>query len=498
MKKMMVFLAAVSSLSLCMAAPVIRAGSVSFSQNPGSRQVCVTYVLDEDPGIVTFDVQTNGVSIGARHIKPLAGDVNRLVQPGENKKIFWRPDKAWPGHKITDGSVSVVVTAWATNTPPDYMMIDLAGGSQIPAAERTTYYTHPDAIPFEGGVSNDLCKTDYLVFRKCPAANVTWRMGTTATEQGSPEKVPTAHYVTFTNDFWMAVYELTQRQFSHFIEWPSGDQDRGYFGCCFTNAAAMRPVEFVQYYWLRGWSDKKAAEITSGTRKYWPETGHDIKQSDACGGRWGSPYLNNPLYTLRNLTGQTVDFPTEAQWEFAARAGPGGNLPDGTAFAATVGGESGAARLHRYARTAGNGGVVNGIPAQCETSAAGVLSATGAADDAWRQKRETWLSSVLPADGGTAVVGSYLPNAWGFYDMNGNVAEFCLDNWTASEEMSDASVTDPAGPPTAGKDRVARGGSWADAEADCLSSSRSLARSDGSVVSYGFNWVGFRLCIVIP
>ena len=82
--------------------------------------------------------------------------------------------------------------------------------------------------------------------------------------------------------------------------------------------------------------------------------------------------------------------------------------------------------------------------------------------------------------------------------MNGNVAEFCLDNWMKSEAMSAASVTDPAGPPTAGKDRVARGGSWADVEADCLSSSRSLARSDGSVVSYGFNWVGFRLCIVIP
>ena len=71
---------AVGLLALaCGAAPVIRENSVSFAQDPATRLVSVTYTLDEDPGIITFDVLTNGVSIGAANIKALAGDVNRHV-----------------------------------------------------------------------------------------------------------------------------------------------------------------------------------------------------------------------------------------------------------------------------------------------------------------------------------------------------------------------------------------------------------------------------------
>ena len=457
----------------CAAAPIVREGSVTFFQDPASRLVRVGYTLDGDPGIVTIDVQTNGVSIGAANIKALAGDVNRLVQTGE-RAIFWRPDLSWPGHRITDGSVTVAVTAWATNTPPDYMMIDISlGGRTIPIEERTTYYTHPDAIPFPGGVKNDLCKTDYLVFRKCPAANVKWRMGTTATEQGSASSVPTAHYVTFTNDFWMGVYEVTQSQYHHF---GVGKED---IGCCFTNECAMRPVEFVQYYWHRGWSDGTA----SSTRYLWPESGHNIKETDAMNGDWGSRQTNT-LYRVRLITGQTVDFPTEAQWEFAARAGLGGNLPDGTAFAVTVDGESGVERLHRYARTAANGGVVNGAPA---------LKSTAASGPNWNDpvKRPRFATTI--AEGGPANVGSFEPNAWGIYDMCGNVAEMCLDNWQDSLPADE--VTDPVGPLTTGKERVVRGGSWGRGDLECLTSSRLKLNA---VANTGFNDVGFRLCIVIP
>ena len=463
----------------CAAAPVIRENSVSFAQDPSTRLVCVTYSLDEDPGIITFDVLTNGVSIGAANVKALAGDVNRLVQTGD-RTIYWRPDLSWPGHKITDNSVTVAVTAWATNTPPDYMMIDISlGGRTIPVEARTTYYTHPDAIPFPGGVTNDHCKTDYLVFRKCPAANVKWRMGTTATEQGSGSSVPTAHYVTFTNDFWMGVYEVTQSQYHHF---GVGKED---IGCCFTNECAMRPVEFQPYFWQRGWSDYNQSRIDNGTRKYWPETGHAIMERDAADDhRYGS-IQTNALYRARLITGLMVDFPTEAQWEFAARAGLGGNLPDGTAFAVTVNGESGAERLHRYARTSANGGVVNGSPSLLSTAAAGDTYN----DPARRQRFATTI-----AEGGPAKVGSFEPNAWGIYDMCGNVAEMCLDNWEAT--LSADEVTDPVGPLTTAKERVVRGGSWNNDDSLCLTTSRRLP-SNG-FVNTGYNDVGFRLCIVIP
>ena len=68
-----------------------------------------------------------------------------------------------------------------------------------------------------------------------------------------------------------------------------------------------------------------------------------------------------------------------------------------------------------------------------------------------------------------AVVGSYKANAWGLYDMHGNVAEVCLD-WVKND-LGGSPMTDPVGPGS-GSERIARGGGADDAAGNCRSAGR--------------------------
>ena len=183
--------------------PVI--SDVSFNQPGGGRTVTVTYNLQYAPAIVTMDVLTNGVSIGAGNIVSFEGDVGKVVQPGA-RQFKWFAKRDWPEHLITENIVSVKLRAWSLFSPPPYMVADLETASNV------TYYVSADAIP--GGVTNNLYKTSRIVMRRIDAVGVRWNMGRHPTENGYTSSRPQdiIHSVQLTNDYYIGVFELTQGQ----------------------------------------------------------------------------------------------------------------------------------------------------------------------------------------------------------------------------------------------------------------------------------------------
>lgn len=143
--------------------------------------------------------------------------------------------------------------------------------------------------------------------------------------------------------------------------------------------------------------------------------------------------------------------PTEAEWEYACRAGTTTAFHFGEAM------RSGTANFNgRYEYP------------PCDGQIDSCYNPTG-----------TYL-------GRTALIGNYTRNAWGLHDMHGSVWEWCED-WFA-ENYSGGSVTDPQGP-SAGEIRVVRGGSWDDNAFGCRSANRFSIYQDARSSVIGFRVV---------
>ena len=291
MKRMLVLGMVAGTSMMALAVPHVDQNDVTLTQDPYSRKVTITYTLTDEPGVVTMDVETNvyddvWVPIGDRNLRNISGAVNELVDELDVvKTIYWQPDVAWPGQVIRNNKLRVVVKAWATNAPPDYMIVDLA-------TKRKFYYTSADAIPFAGGVTNRQLKTDYLVMRKIPAAEVRWRMGAAPSETEGTSNP--RHYVTLSADYYMGVYPFTRGQYKVTVGAASIPPGVPYEG-----EAAFLPMVQVNYGTVRG--------VYSGALDY--------PSNKGSGGK---------LTNIRSATGiADLDLPTDAQWEYVCRAGKG-------------------------------------------------------------------------------------------------------------------------------------------------------------------------------
>ncbi|MDR2075417.1 MAG: formylglycine-generating enzyme family protein, partial [Desulfovibrio sp.] len=197
-----------------------------------------------------------------------------------------------------------------------------------------------------------------------------FRMGSDLLEDERPE-----HPVTISRDFYLGRFEVTQEQWEKVM----GGNPSWFRG-------AALPVE--QVFWNEAQEFIRRLNLREGHTRY--------------------------------------RLPTEAEWEYAARAGRSGPDPF-AADAAALG------RAAWYDRNSGNA---------------------------------------------THPVGEKEPNAWGLYDMLGNVNEWAQD-WFAADYYGRSPSGDPAGPPE-GTLRVRRGGSWSDGAENCRLARRAFDAPDSS------------------
>ena len=185
-----------STASLAVTVPQVT--DVGMRQD-ASRKATISYRIDA-PAIITLAIETNTlangagtwVDIGADCLGGLAGDVGPVIRTSGDKTILWDAPKAWPDQLIKDDRVRAVVTAYSPDEPPDYLVVNLANPSE------KRFFADAAAIP--GGVGHVRYKTDFLVFRKIHAANVSWRMGSPTTEANRDKYNEVPRRVTLTKD----------------------------------------------------------------------------------------------------------------------------------------------------------------------------------------------------------------------------------------------------------------------------------------------------------
>ncbi len=227
-----------------------------------------------------------------------------------------------------------------------------------------------------------------------------FEMGSSEADDEKPR-----HLVTISQPFYLGVYPVTQREYMQAMK-----KNPSLF-----SGGDRLPVESVSWFDAVGFCN--ALSQKEKLPPFYAIKGQAVDVPD-----W-----NAPGYRL----------PTEAEWEYACRAGTTTRYSFGDQ-------ESG---LDRHAWYSGN------------------------------------------SNGQTHPVGEKKPNAFGLHDMHGTLWEWCWDVYTADYYHQSPS-DDPRGPDH-GSDRVVRGGGWASAAEDCHAASRS-----GDPPSFAFPYLGLRLARV--
>lgn len=424
MKKLIIAVALLQSL-VAFAVPTVKRVVVR-QMWPWSTNIRIEYTLEGAEAPVDIQLAfkdgetplSNAAGYGA-----LDGDV--LYVGNGVHVITLDPIAAFGKGSAAIADFKVCVTPVATELPDNkvlYKIIDLDGATKGKITDVTrvdllmgkwgaieTDYskigpefstTLTDVLIWTGVTQDEVYKTTKLVVRRIPAG--TFMMGSPEGESernvspiaGATKAGETQHQVTLRKDYWMGVFPVTQKQYK--LITGSDSVPTSQHGDISSGNADLNPVYDLKYYDVRG-SDK-------GSK--WPSS-HEVDESSVLG-------------QLRNLIDKDdIDLPTEAQWERACRGGnEGANI------------------------------LFSGKPLYVD----GQVQSANRNEAVWcyyNSKKEGGAASETV----TQEVGIKVPNAFGLYDMVGNVCEWVLDraaDFTADPE------TDPVG--AASGNPIVRGG----------------------------------------
>lgn len=358
-----------------------RITGLAMSRAAEERNYTIEFTLEGGPAIVTLDIQTNvsgdvwasvgrgamsGIYAETNHVRLAYGAIDCLVGITNIPiRCHWNPYADWPDTLLESGRIRAVANVWEKSAPPDFMAVDLTRANTV------RFYESAAMLP--GGITDGRYKTSELLMRKIPAKNVRWRMGTVGSPGASggfgaqPE-----HYVTFTNDYYLAVYEFTCGQASNL------------FASVGTGSFSFKLTDYPDRY-IRGMYKPIEGSFPHLRGKYtnadsvcvWPRDGHVVNTKSLIGRLRG--FACNILF----------DMPTEAQWEYACRAGTSTRYYSGEETPESIG----------------------------------------------------WYTASALHD-----VGELDSNAWNLYDTEGNMCEWCLDCWDEHGLSMTVDVTEPPGP----------------------------------------------------
>lgn len=368
---------------MTMAASAVSVTGVTAKQRwPWNNLVDVDFTVDAPAGEVYRVVLDAECAGGAKKFSAVTFASDPTAAKGANR-VTWDFGADYPNVRAEDMRVKVSLAPYS-EAMPVYMKIDLSGGPTATKYPVTYSFTGPAHVQ---GATDEPCQTTELWLRRIRH----YEGAMPFHYWGYSSSSVSSFYGKLTNDYYIGVFELTQRQYELVMDTnPSFFSNR----TCY----ASRPVESINGTLLYGGNYNIQRH---------PE---NIKAASFFG-------------KLRSKTGLPLSVPSSMQFEYALRGG----YYTGEYYRYKIYDESGVLKNP-------NAVDIGRWSTNAETS-----SPTGDSDVA----------------SGTAAVGSYLPNILGLYDTMGNVYELTCEyvqNWNQREMAVDLGIlrTD-AGDETLGK-----------------------------------------------